>query len=186
MLNIEDFVQRMQLLMDYYNISASAFADKLTVQRSSLSHLMSGRNKPSLEFVMRITEAYPEADLYWLLYGKGEFPKSSLQSQSQSSESGQSQSQFAENPTPAPELKTVTVTETSPEPDLFSSGESVPESQQSQSQFTAPSPELPTATVTENSSATPLKTENETENSEIERIVIFYKDGRFKDYVPGR
>lgn len=176
MLNIEDFVQRMQLLMDYYNISASAFADKLTVQRSSLSHLMSGRNKPSLEFVMRITEAYPEADLYWLLYGKGEFPKNSLQSQSQ----------FAESPVPAPELKTVTVTETSQEPDLFSSGESVPESQQSQSQFTAPSPELPTATETVNSPATPLKTENGTENSEIERIVMFYKDGRFKDYVPGR
>lgn len=184
MLNIEDFVQRMQLLMDYYNISASAFADKLTVQRSSLSHLMSGRNKPSLDFVMRITEAYSEADLYWLLYGKGEFPKGSLQSQS--SESGQSQSQFAENPTPAPELKTVAVTETSPEPDLFSSEESVPESQQSQSQFTAPSTELPTATVTENSPATPLKTETATENSEIERIVMFYKDGTFKDYVPGR
>jgi bacteriophage CI repressor len=43
--------------------------------RSSISHLLSERNKPSLDFVLKITEKYPEIDLYWLLYGKGSFPK---------------------------------------------------------------------------------------------------------------
>ena len=42
--------------------------------RSTISHLLSGRNKPSLEFVMKVLQTYPEVDLYWLLYGKGSFP----------------------------------------------------------------------------------------------------------------
>lgn len=162
MLNIEDFVQRMQLLMDYYNISASAFADKLTVQRSSLSHLMSGRNKPSLEFVMRITEAYPEADLYWLLYGKGEFPLNSSQSQPLfTKESSQSQSQLTGN-TVENEL------------DLFTSEEE----SGTQPQSSKPR-QLQTGTATENFLPT-------TAENSIERIVVFYKNGTFKAYNPGQ
>lgn len=57
-------------------MSASGFADKVNVQRSSISHLLSGRNKPSLEFVLKVVKAFPEINLYWLLNGKGEFPAS--------------------------------------------------------------------------------------------------------------
>lgn len=75
MLNTDDFTFKLQKILDYYGLTASAFADKIGVQRSSLSHLLSGRNKPSLEFVLKITEVFKEVDLYWLLQGKGEFPK---------------------------------------------------------------------------------------------------------------
>jgi len=74
MINAEDFIQRLQKVITYYNLSASAFADKTGVQRSSISHILSGRNKPSLEFVMKILSHFPEVNLYWLLNGKGEFP----------------------------------------------------------------------------------------------------------------
>ena len=60
--------------MDYYGESASSFAEKIGVQRSSISHILSGRNKPSLDFILKILSAYPEVDLYWLFNGKGEFP----------------------------------------------------------------------------------------------------------------
>ncbi|RDY61649.1 XRE family transcriptional regulator [Flagellimonas nanhaiensis] len=60
--------------MEHYGLTISSFADKIGVQRSSISHLLSGRNKPSLDFVMKLTNTYPEIDLYWLLHGKGEFP----------------------------------------------------------------------------------------------------------------
>ncbi|HET8736442.1 MAG TPA: helix-turn-helix transcriptional regulator, partial [Pricia sp.] len=53
---------------------ASAFADTIQVQRSSISHLLSGRNKPSLEFVLKVVKNFPEVNLYWLLNGKGSFP----------------------------------------------------------------------------------------------------------------
>lgn len=82
MVNTEDFGKRMQQIIDYYGISASTFADALGVGRSSISHILSGRNKPSLDFVTKITETYIEVDLYWLLYGKGSFP--SIQNSSSS------------------------------------------------------------------------------------------------------
>ena len=64
--------------MDYYQLSAAAFADTIHVGRSSISHILSGRNKPSLEFVMKIIDAFPEVELYWLLSGQGHFPKSTI------------------------------------------------------------------------------------------------------------
>ena len=75
MINIEDFIKRLEIILDYYGLTASSFADKINVQRSSLSHLLSGRNKPSLDFIMKIIEVFPEVDLYWILNGKGNFPK---------------------------------------------------------------------------------------------------------------
>ncbi len=74
MVNIEEFIKRLESILDYYNLTASSFADKIGVQRSSLSHLLSGRNNPSLDFILKIVAIYPEVDLYWLLNGKGQFP----------------------------------------------------------------------------------------------------------------
>jgi transcriptional regulator with XRE-family HTH domain len=75
MVNIDEFIKRLEVILDYYSLNASAFADKIGVQRSSLSHLLSGRNKPSLDFILKILEEFPEVDLYWILNGKGKFPK---------------------------------------------------------------------------------------------------------------
>lgn len=75
MINSKDFTKRLQKIMEYHSISASAMADKIGVQRSSISHILSGRNKPSLEFVMKVLSSFSDVDLYWLLNGKGNFPK---------------------------------------------------------------------------------------------------------------
>jgi hypothetical protein len=45
------------------------------VQRSSISHLISGRNKPSLEFIQKILSRFPEVNTEWLLNGFGEMLK---------------------------------------------------------------------------------------------------------------
>ncbi len=74
MINNSEFAERLKILMDYYQLSASGFADKIQVQRSSISHLLSGRNKPSLDFVLKVVKEFKEVELYWLLNGKGEFP----------------------------------------------------------------------------------------------------------------
>jgi plasmid maintenance system antidote protein VapI len=79
MVNIDEFIKRLEIVLDYYNLSASAFADKINVQRSSLSHLLSGRNKPSLDFIIKVIEVFPEVDLFWILNGKGSFPKTDKQ-----------------------------------------------------------------------------------------------------------
>lgn len=75
MLNTEVFISRLEQIMENHGLTASAFADKVGIQRSSLSHLMSGRNNPSLDLVMKIVGEFPEADLYWLLMGVGSYPK---------------------------------------------------------------------------------------------------------------
>jgi len=74
MINTDDFVNRLQKVMDFYGESASSFAEQIGVQRSSISHVLSGRNKPSLDFVLKILSSFPEVELYWLLNGKGTFP----------------------------------------------------------------------------------------------------------------
>ena len=78
MINNTEFADRLRKIMDYYQLSASAFADRIQVQRSSISHLLSGRNKPSLDFVMRVVKEFKEVELYWLLNGKGSFPATSM------------------------------------------------------------------------------------------------------------
>ncbi|RFN58315.1 helix-turn-helix domain-containing protein [Marixanthomonas ophiurae] len=74
MVNSEDFTKRLEKIMDFYGLSATAFSEAIDFNRSTISHLLSGRNKPSLEFVMQVVQKFPEVELYWLLNGKGSFP----------------------------------------------------------------------------------------------------------------
>jgi len=63
---------RISLLIKAKNLSAAQFADEIGVQRSSISHLMSGRNKPSLDLIQKTLQRFPEVSTEWLLFGKGE------------------------------------------------------------------------------------------------------------------
>jgi len=117
MVNNADFAQRLQKIINYYDENASSFAEKIGVQRSSISHVLSGRNKPSLDFIMKVLKTYPEVNLYWLLYGSQDFLRSS---------SAAKKSQPATKSPPPPQNKNTKV--------------------------------------------------------EIDKIVIFYKDGSFKSY----
>ena len=85
MINSEDFAKRLEKVIDFYGETASSFAEKIGVQRSSISHILSGRNKPSLDFVLKVLSIYPEVELYWLLNGKGSFP-STIASEEKKSE----------------------------------------------------------------------------------------------------
>ena len=74
-MEIDSISSRLAALIEHFGLTASAFADKMGVQRSGVSHLISGRNKPSLDFIVKVLDAFPEVDLYWLLIGKGEMLK---------------------------------------------------------------------------------------------------------------
>lgn len=64
-------LDRILLILKTKNISASQFADEIGVQRSSISHLLSERNKPSLDFIKKVLNRYPNIQTEWLLFGKG-------------------------------------------------------------------------------------------------------------------
>ena len=101
MVNTDDFIKRLEIILDYYSINASAFADKIGVQRSSLSHLLSGRNKPSLDFILKILDVYPEVDLYWILNGKGNFPKNNFTATESEPTTSSTSIPLSTNPSPA-------------------------------------------------------------------------------------
>lgn len=65
-----NLVDRFRYVMKVYNETPSSFADKIGVQRSSISHILSERNKPSLDFIQKILEHYPKVDAQWLINGK--------------------------------------------------------------------------------------------------------------------
>lgn len=157
MVNIEDFIKRLEIILDYYSLNASSFADKIGVQRSSLSHLLSGRNKPSLDFILKILEVFPDVDLYWILNGKGTFPKNSdpLHKTENSVE------QVAKQNIPTPS-NSDTISE-----NLFS---------EIKNPFVIP--------VLETNKTENKNSSKEYDSNEVDKIVIFYKNGTFKSYVP--
>lgn len=65
-----NLVERIKELMDTHELSAAAFSDRIGVQRSSISHILSERNKPSLDFVLKILNAFPTVSSDWLLMGQ--------------------------------------------------------------------------------------------------------------------
>jgi transcriptional regulator with XRE-family HTH domain len=61
---------RIRMIIDSHQLTAGAFAERIGVQRSNVSHVLSGRNKPSFEFVEKVLLAFPKVQAHWLLTGK--------------------------------------------------------------------------------------------------------------------
>lgn len=63
---------RIAKVIEYYKFSPSEFADEIEVPRSSISHITSGRNRPSLDFITKVKDKFPNLSWDWLIYGEGE------------------------------------------------------------------------------------------------------------------
>lgn len=57
-------------ILEVYNINAAEFSEKIDVQRSSISHILSGRNNPSLDFLLKVKEKFPELRWEYLMLKK--------------------------------------------------------------------------------------------------------------------
>lgn len=60
-------------------LTASAFADKIGIQRSNVSHILNGRNNPSLELLQKILTSFPKYNTEWLVMGRGEIYRQPVQ-----------------------------------------------------------------------------------------------------------
>ncbi len=81
-------IEKLKEIIAEKGLTSSKFADEIGVQRSSISHILSKRNKPSLEFVQKILKRFPDINSDWLISGKGKmknFQNSNLFSQQQTS-----------------------------------------------------------------------------------------------------
>ncbi len=170
---MDNFVNRLEFLLQHYEFTASTFADKIGVQRSSLSHLLSGRNKPSLDLIMKIYDAFPELNLYWLLKGEGVYTD-----KNSTSTAAVSPSLFSETNEITSRSIPVEISKSSP----LETVEQPVESSKINSKIEADEIAAEEKTAAMNPPKTDLKKICSTR--EIEQIVIFYKDGSFSNYLP--
>lgn len=63
---------RIRLFLERENKTSSQFAEEIGIQPSGVSHVLSGRNKPSLDFVIKMLTTYTDLNSDWLLFGRGE------------------------------------------------------------------------------------------------------------------
>ncbi len=65
-------LNRLKEILLREGFTSGSFADEIGVQRSSLSHILNGRNNPSLDFMMKTLQRFPKINSDWLIMGKGE------------------------------------------------------------------------------------------------------------------
>ena len=159
--------ERLLKFMEMEKLSASRLAEILGVQPATISHIISGRNKPSFEFIEKMLLRFPKVNPEWFLLGKGSAYRPDVSS--------------SPNPNPSQEFRlSANLFETANIPATeYSVGQ--PE-RKIQGTPGATSPEVPT----NHPSIDTKKQISKTEFSEpdIERIVIFLKNGTCISYKP--
>jgi len=68
----QGIASRLQVIFEREGISASIFADRIGVQRSAISHILSGRNKPGFDLLQKIIAKFPTINTEWLITGLGD------------------------------------------------------------------------------------------------------------------
>jgi transcriptional regulator with XRE-family HTH domain len=70
---------RIKFLLDREKVTSAQFASEIGISASSLHHIVSGRNNPSLEVIQKILERFPQINAEWLINGKGSTFKTMVQ-----------------------------------------------------------------------------------------------------------
>lgn len=171
--------ERISKVIEYSNLTPSEFADEIDVQRSSISHITSGRNKPSLEFIIKIKSRFPEILWDWLVNGEGEMLKSD-------------EPEIIEEETIEEKTKPTSL------PDLFTliddDNFGVTESEdrvlkQGSREFDIPHQSTVEEKISdsqrlEKSNEQIINQVIENQTSKIKRIVLFFENGKFESYEP--
>lgn len=177
--------ERISKVIEYSHLTPSEFADEIDVQRSSISHITSGRNKPSLEFIIKIKSRFPEILWDWLITGDGTMLKSELPKPLPTTEEIKDKAPEKPVPTPLPDLFVMMNDE-----EDFGAEENKNELHQSavQESFVADEGK-PYRQITDSQRLEQQKEHFtsqaiENQNNKIKRIIIFYENGKFESFEP--
>lgn len=159
-------VSRLQDVLDYSQLSPTEFAEKIEIQRSTISHILNGRNKPSLDFLMKVKDKFPEISWDWLILGKGKMTDFPASEESKTA------------PTPAKAaMKSFAPSSVSNEENY---------SGKSSAAIATPALSMPAA-VSETTAAQygphPLPTMAENKKT-VSRVMLFFTDGTFETFTP--
>ena len=162
--------ERLRRFMKAENLNSTSLAQNLNIQASGISHILSGRNKPSYDFVTKLLTNFPNLNPDWLLLGKGPMHRDEIRVKTPKN-TAESGGLFGEESQPAAELSSLP----------FSADDS------SSSAAVQSSPEN-SETIADFISEMPVQfsaPQNPTiRRSNIERVMIFYTDGSFDTYAP--
>ena len=170
--------ERIELLMKCYELTSSQFADRTGIQRASVSHIISGRNKPSLEVMQKIYEAFPELDLKWLMTGVGEEPVAGRY--------GGNDTAIPENSLFAqqlPELRTVASVAQAAQTVQTSQPYQYAAPQESEQPAVRPQ-QAPKPIERQRKSVVPKMRQQPVVERRIKEIRIFYTDGTYETLIP--
>ena len=156
----ERIIERVRYMMESMELNATAFATEAGITPSVISHMLNGRNRPTIETLNNIIAAYPSWSYEWLLFGKGT-PKRETQSTSLPIES----SLFGSYETSASSSQTAQSTPF-PEPTLQSGQMSIPFTPEEVEQIRQ------------------MLLQQRTAAREVSEIRIFYSDGSYEIFVP--
>ena len=67
---MEDIKERLAHILRAKNLTATQFAELMKIQPSNVSHLLNGRNKPSIDFLIKLKEVFPEYSFDWIIMGR--------------------------------------------------------------------------------------------------------------------
>ncbi|OPC31483.1 transcriptional regulator [Elizabethkingia meningoseptica] len=177
---------RIKKVIDHYGYSPSEFADTIDVPRSSISHITSGRNKASLDFIIKIKNRFPEIQWDWLIDGQGDMMKSNTPEpeeiytpvkENDISEDIEESASPLDLFTLATDFKTLEQSEKE-EPEILPSPESVIPVKDTGESISNDSQRLGIEEI-----FSPMQN-TENQGRAIKRIVFFFDDGKFEVYTP--
>jgi len=170
---------RIELILKTQNLTPTQFADAIGIQRSSMSHILARRNKPSLDFVMKLLKRFPEINAEWLLTGKNQMFDIGAQAPTLSA------GQTPQIGLKTPEFEWDDHSEHAVADVHVRDNESVKANNFGTDYKSAPAEQpLHTSAVSlEHKKILPTDRQDKNQNSDIERIIVFFADGTFKSYV---
>ena len=172
-----DLNSRVQKIINYSELSLSEFADEIGVQRSNISHVLSGRNKPSLDFLMKIKDRFPEIQWEWLIEGKGTMVFSENETTSTPSSYLLEESKINDNEPIITGLFSI------PSQEIDENIKQEEEKSEISEPIQYNNIVENTPEISENKNISEVETPSEKGNS-IKKIVFFYENGKFEVFEP--
>lgn len=172
-----DLNSRVQKIINYSELSSSEFADEIGVQRSNISHVLSGRNKPSLDFLMKIKDRFPEIQWEWLIEGKGAMVFSENEAASTPSSYSLEESKINDDEPIITGLFSI------PSQEIDENTKQEEEKSEISEPIQYNNIVENTPEISENENISEVETSSEKGNN-IKKIVFFYENGKFEVFEP--
>lgn len=150
---------RIQKIIKAEKLTSTRFADAIGVQRSNISHILSGRNKPSLDFIQKVLTTFGNLNSDWLLFGRGTMYNDDSKHELFPQEKEEAAAETKDKPASSQEPRQI------PEPE--------PEAEQEKQ-----------ATNSADMFGQLPGNQSDTDNKKIVRIIIMFQDGTFREYSP--